>query len=158
LHFAFEFRVTNSEIATRNPQREILSFAHHASRFTLHEVHEMILEVESNENCADGCFARFKDAGPPRAVNQVRLYDRNPAGEWYRVTGWSDAPQDPACPAYAQLVEDSGSGSAYIVYGGLYGLRFKPLDDNAPWSLADSHQWGEAYLSLASERDLGYCD
>jgi hypothetical protein len=115
----------------------------------------MIVEVESNENCADGCFARFKEAGPPRPVSHVRLYDRNPVGEWYAVTGWSDEPQDPACPAYAQLVEDSGSGSAYVVYGGLYGLRFKPLDD-ASWSLTNPRQWGEAYLSLSSERDLRY--
>ena len=38
----------------------------------------MIVEVESNKNCADGVFARFKEAGPARPVIQVRLYERNP--------------------------------------------------------------------------------
>ena len=91
-------------------------------------------------------------------MDQVRLYDRNPTGEWCRVTGWSDDEQVPTCPAYAQLVEDSGSGLAYLVYGGLYGLRFKPTDVDEPWSLPSPSQWGEAYLSLADARDLRYAD
>ena len=49
----------------------------------------MIVEVEANDNCEASLFARFKEAGPPRQVHQVRLYDRNPSGEWYWVTGWS---------------------------------------------------------------------
>lgn len=113
----------------------------------------MIVEVESNENCETGFFARFKEVGPARKVLQVRLYDRNPAGEWYWVTGWSDNETTPTCPAYAQLVEDSGSGLAHLVYGGIYGLRFKPVNIDEAWNLESPHQWGEAYLSLASERD-----
>ena len=116
----------------------------------------MIVEVESSENCEAGIFARFKDAGPARPVIQVRLYDRNPLGDWYWVTGWSDNPQTPACPAYAQLIEDSGSGLAYLVYGGIYGLRFKPAAIEEPWSLQSADQWGETHLSLSSERDLRY--
>jgi hypothetical protein len=118
----------------------------------------MIVEIESNENCETSFFARFKEVKPARPINQVKLYDRNPAGEWYWVTGWSDNEKSPACPAYAQLVEDSGSGLAHVVYGGLYGLRFKPSHIDEPWSLESPHQWGEAYLSLASDRDLRYAD
>jgi len=116
----------------------------------------MIVEVESNENCEATFFARFKEAGPARPVVQVRLFEHNPAGEWYWVTGWGDNPQTPACPAYAQLVEDSGSGLAHLVFGGIYGLRFKPLSLDEPWSLESPNQFGETYLSLASERDLRY--
>lgn len=118
----------------------------------------MIVEVESNENCKDGFFARFKEAGPARPVSQVRLYDRNPAGEWYWVTGWSDNLETPACPAYAQRVEDSGSGLSHLIYGGIYGLRFKPVALEEPWNLLSSQQWGETHLSLSSERDLRYRD
>ena len=118
----------------------------------------MIVEVESNENCEGSVFARFKEIGPARPVLQVKLYDRNPAGEWYWVTGWNDDEKTPACLAYAQLVEDSGAGLTHLVYGGRYGLRFRPLDINERWSLESSHQWGEAYLSLASDRDLRYAD
>jgi hypothetical protein len=118
----------------------------------------VIVEVEPNDNCETSVFARFKDAGPVRPVAQVRLYDRNPAGEWYWITGWSDDDKTPACPANVQLVEDSGSGLAYLVYGGLYGLRLQPAANDAPWSLHNPTQWGEAYLSLASERDLRYAE
>jgi hypothetical protein len=118
----------------------------------------VIVEVESNENCEDSAFARFKEVGHARPILQVRLYDRNPAGEWYWITGWSDDGQTPACPAYAQLVEDSGAGLTHLIYGGLYGLRFRPLDNEEPWSLGNPHQWGDAYLSLSSDRDLRYGD
>jgi hypothetical protein len=118
----------------------------------------VIVEVESNENCEASVFARFKEISPARPVLQVRLYDRNPAGEWYWVTGWSDDEQTPARQAYAQLVEDSGAGLSHLIYGGLYGLRFKPLESAEPWSLESPHQWGETYLSLASDRDLRYAD
>jgi hypothetical protein len=116
----------------------------------------MIVEVEANENCEASLFARFKDVGQSRQVHQVRLYDRNPSGEWYWVTGWSDNAESPASPAYAQLVEDSGSGLAHLVYGGIYGLRFKPVVVDEPWSLDSPCRWGETHLSLATDRDLRY--
>jgi hypothetical protein len=118
----------------------------------------MIVEVEANENCPTSFFGRFKAARPARPVIQVRLYERDPAGQWYWVTGWSENERSPACPAHAQLVEDSGSGVTHLVFGGLYGLRFKPLSSDAPWAIEDPQKWGEAYLSLASERDLRYAD
>jgi hypothetical protein len=122
------------------------------------ESHLVIVEVESNENCGASVFARFKEIRPARPVQQVKLYDRNPAGEWYWVTGWSDNAAIPACQAYAQLVEDSGAGLTHLVYGGLYGLRFRPIHIEEPWSLESQRQWGDTYLSLASERDLRYVD
>ena len=118
----------------------------------------VIVKVESNENCEGSVFARFKEISPARPVLQVKLHDRNPAGEWYWVTGWGDDQQTPAGPAYAQLVEDSGSGLAHLVYGGIYGLRFKPINVEEAWNLESPLQWGEAYLSLASDRDLRYAD
>ena len=118
----------------------------------------MIVEVESNDNCEASVFARFKEAGSARPVVQVKLYDRNPAGEWYWITGWIDNQQTPTCQAYVQLVEDSGAGLTHLVYGGLYGLRFKPINIEEAWNLDSPHQWGETYLSLASDRDLRYAD
>jgi hypothetical protein len=118
----------------------------------------MIVEVESNDNCETSFFGRFKEVGHARPILQVRLYDRNPAGEWYWITGWSDDEQMPACPAYARLVEDSGAGLTLLVYGGLYGLRFKPINVEEAWNLESPVQWGEPYLSLASDRDLRYAD
>jgi hypothetical protein len=118
----------------------------------------MIVEVESNENCQESFYARFKEVRPARPVSQVRLYDRNPAGEWYWITGWSDNEVMPPCQAYAQLVEDSGAGLTHLVYGGIHGLRFKPITIEEAWDLGSPHQWGDAYLSLSSDRDLRYAD
>ena len=118
----------------------------------------MIVEVESNDNCETSFFGRFKEAGPARQIIQAKLYDRNPTGEWYWVTGWSDDERAPVCAAYAQLVEDSGAGLTYLVFGGLYGLRFKPINSIEFWNLGSPHQWGETHLSLASDRDLRYTD
>jgi hypothetical protein len=56
------------------------------------------------------------------------------------------------------LIEDSGSGLAHLVYGKIYGLRFKPIAIDEPWNLESPNQWGEAYLSLSSERDLRYAE
>ena len=118
----------------------------------------MIVEVESSDNCEAGFFGRFKEAGSARQVIQVKLYDRNPVGECYWVTGWSDNEQRPVCPAYTQLVEDSGAGLTHLVYGGIHGLRFKPVNIEEEWDLKSPQQWGEAYLSLASDRDLRFAD
>ena len=118
----------------------------------------MIVEVESSDNCEASFFGRFKDAGSPRQVIQVKLYDRNPAGEWYWVTGWSDNEETPACPAHTQLVEDSGAGLTHLVYGGIHGLRFRPINIEEAWNLKSPHQGGEPYLSLASDRDLRCAD
>ena len=103
-----------------------------------------------------GCSHASRKYGRRERFFKSGLFERNPAGEWFRVTGWRDDQDDPLCPAFAQLVEDSGSGFAYLVYGGMYGLRFKPATSDEPWSLADSTQWGEAYLLLGGDQDLIY--
>jgi hypothetical protein len=118
----------------------------------------MYLEVESNPNCEAGVFARFKEIESPRQVVQVRSYDRSAGGEWYWITGWTDDPSHPCCPAFARRVEDSGAGLAYLVYGGLWGVRLKPVASRKEWNIASPDQWGEAYLLLADAKDLKYAD
>lgn len=95
---------------------------------------------------------RFRENGPARKAVAVRLYHDDPAGKIYWVTGWAD--QDRPADAFIQPVEDSGSGVAYLLYGGNCGLRFKPYESAAPWSLTDAGQWGEAFLLLGDIRDI----
>lgn len=54
------------------------------------------------------------------------------------------------------MVEDSGCGIAYLVYGGSWGIRLKSENDLKEWSLREHNQRGEGYLSLGEERDLRY--
>ena len=114
----------------------------------------MFLEVEENPNCKAMDMMRFKELGPPRRLKQVRLYDRTDLGEWCQITGWTSEEGGPLCPAYARPIEDSGIGMAYLIYGGNYGVRFKPVGAAEDWDLQSPHQWGEPYLVLTSPLDL----
>ncbi len=118
----------------------------------------MYVEVESNPNCGDSVFLRFRELGPARPVVQVRVHDRVSTGEWCWVTGWQDNASTPLCPAVAQPVEDSGAGVVYLVSGGNWGTRLKSLELNEAWSLENPRQWGEAYLLLADHRDVRFAD
>jgi hypothetical protein len=118
----------------------------------------MFVEVESNPNCEQSVCARFKDVGGRRAVAQVWSDDRKPDGEWCWVTGWTDDSQDPCCPASAYTVEDSGSGLAHLIVGGLWGIRLKPVSLAEAWDIDSPNQWGQPYLLLANLRDIRYAD
>ena len=116
----------------------------------------MVVEVEPNPNCEQSVYARFKEAGPARRAVQVKSFERKSEGEWCWVTGWTDDPAYPCCPAQAQRVEDSGAGLAYMVFGGIYGVRLKPVSLSEDWDLNSTNQWGEPYLLLADPNDIRY--
>ncbi len=118
----------------------------------------MVVEVESNPNCESSLYARFRESGPARRVVKVRTFERRSEGEWCWVTGWTDSPDNPRCAAHAQLVEDSGAGLTYLVFGGLWGIRLKPVVLDEEWSLESRHQWGEPYLALADRNDIHYAE
>ena len=118
----------------------------------------MYVEVEPNPNCESSIFVRFREQGPVRPVVQVRLYDRTSSGEWCWVTGWREDAVNPLCPAWAQPVEDSGAGVVYLVAGGNWGLRLRPVEIDEEWGLDSPRQWGEGYLLLADRRDIRFAD
>ena len=118
----------------------------------------MFVEVENNPNCEGSVFLRFKELGQARQITHVKTYDRNSRGEWCAVAGWCDDPHQPVCPAFAQKVEDSGTGISYLIFGGNCGIRFRPESSFENWNLESTEQWGEAYLSLSDERDIRYKD
>ncbi len=85
----------------------------------------MFVEVEGRQNFEGSLFLRFKEQGPAKPLQQVKLYDRSPRGEWCDVIGWTDNEAEPLCGALVQPVEDSGAGFAYLVFGGVCGIRLK---------------------------------
>ena len=63
------------------------------------------------------------------------------------------------CPATAQKVSDSGGGVSVLIYGGAWGIRFKPVGfEEEPWDLNNPDQWGEPYKFYGDETDLVYED
>lgn len=114
----------------------------------------MFIEVEQNPNCEASVFLRFKELGPAQRLLQVKSYERSSRGEWCDIVGWTDDEDRPECQAMVQPVEESGRGAAYVVFGGVWGLRVKPEEIQEPWSLTSPNQWGETYMLLTDAHDL----
>jgi hypothetical protein len=112
------------------------------------------IEVEANASCPMSANMVYANVTPPRRIERLRIYDGDPGGSVFAVTGWSSAGDGSAVPAYFARVEDSGAGAAFVVYGGDWGLRLRPMDSTAKWDVADPEQWGESHLLLADEEDL----
>jgi hypothetical protein len=112
------------------------------------------VEVESNDNTPMMAQQVYKNLGLPFRVAQVRIFEGDPEGRLFTITGWSSADGGSPVPAYAVQIEDSSAGAAYLVYGGDYGVRLRPADSDQPWSLADPDQLGETHLVLATLEDI----
>jgi len=118
----------------------------------------MYFEVDDNPNYQGSVSMRFKELGPARPIKQIRLSDRKSDGELCWVTGWCDDPKGPVCAAYLQPVEESGLGKAHLIYGGNWGLRFKPVGLNEDWDIKSPEQWGEAFLLINDTRGVVFSE
>ena len=112
------------------------------------------IEVEANENCPMSANMVYANLSNPQTIERLRLFDGNPGGAVYAVTGWSSRDEGTPVPAHAVQVEDSGAGAAFVVYGGDWGVRLRPVDSTNDWDAADPDQWGETHLVLADAEDL----
>jgi hypothetical protein len=98
--------------------------------------------VEPNDNAPDGVgLMRFKAESGSRPVNAACL-----DGVWCRLEGWSSAGGGSPSEARAAVVEDSGSGTVLLIYGGDWGVRVVPEDGSAPW--------GDSHLLLSRETEV----
>ncbi len=112
------------------------------------------VDVESNDNTPMMAQQVYKNIGVPFPVSHVRIYEGEPEGRLCAITGWTSADDGPETLAYAVKIEDSSEGIAYLVFGGDWGVRLRPAESDAPWSLDDMDQWGETHLVIADEVDL----
>jgi hypothetical protein len=97
--------------------------------------------VDANDNAPEGAGLRFKAEGGSDPVAAVEL-----EGVWCAVAGWSSAGGGSATGARVAVVEDSGSGTALLIYGDDWGVRVTPGDGAAPW--------GDAYLLLSRDTPI----
>lgn len=84
-------------------------------------------------------------------MSSVKALGPDGAENVYEVTGW---PQDGPVPAYTAIVEDSGDGTALLVYGGSEAVWLRPDHSSEEWSLDDPDQRGDAVLLLEVETFL----
>jgi len=112
------------------------------------------VEVEANDNSLMSADQVYRNMGDPFRVKQVRIYEGEPEGKLCAVTGWSSDDGGRPVEAYAVQIEDSSQGSAYLVYGGDWGVRLAPADSDGRWSMEDPVQWGETHLVMADLEDI----
>ena len=98
----------------------------------------VLIQVEENPNCDRWDGQVFQPRTAPRAVSDVRV-ERAGKSVWCAITGLDEG--EPI-PAMACVVDDSGDGACWLVFGGTWGLR---LTDDA------GKQWGEPYMLLPAD-------
>jgi hypothetical protein len=108
-------------------------------------VSAVLIQIDENPNCAEWAGQVFQPLTAPRVVSHVRC-DRDGATVWCAITG-IDAEGQPS-PAMAGLVQDSGDGSCYLIFGEEWGLRLREEAAPGPWDLQDQSQWGLPFLLL----------
>ena len=116
----------------------------------------MYLEIEENPNCEAMPLQLFEALSPPKRVQKMWL-----ERDGKRILCWVTGIEKGGVPslAYAQKVSDSGSGSSILIYGGGWGIRFKPVPlEKESWDLTNPHQWGEPYKFYGNESDLVYAE
>lgn len=106
----------------------------------------LVIEVEESENSLFAVTRSFQTMEDPRPVSRVAAYGPDGAEGMFEVVGWCE---DGPVAAFAALVDDSGEGSALLLYGGDEGIRLRPEGSTTDWSLEEPSQWGEPFLLLA---------
>lgn len=112
------------------------------------------VEVEDNANCFGVPERIFETQGEPVKVARIRAYAPRGGYGWCRVTGWSSRGEGTPCEVRCVKVGDSGSGFAYLVFGGDWGVRLMSAEGPEAWSMDSSTQWGEPYLLLDDLSDV----
>jgi hypothetical protein len=109
------------------------------------------VEVEENENSYAMPQRLFSARAQKRLVSQVRMDTRQGRDVLCWVVGWSSEAGGTPCAAYSVAVEDSGSAVSYLVFGGDWGIRFKPVGLEEAWSITSNYQFGEPCLLLGED-------
>ncbi len=105
----------------------------------------MYVLVEENPNCSSE-ERMLSQSGPSRVVSHLRLPGPDGVVEWWQVTAVEEGERFGT--AQAVEIEDSGAGNAWLIYGGLWGIRFRLENSSSPWSLSDKSQWGTPFKVL----------
>lgn len=105
----------------------------------------MYLIIEENENCSPDERV-FATIGSQKVIKKVEIEKPGKGSQWYEVAGVHE--NGKFQEALAQQVEDSSDGIAWLIFGGSWGIRFRPDGNNEDWSLKNPNQWGEPFLVL----------
>lgn len=114
----------------------------------------MLIDVVANPNCEGSEQFEFRELEPPRRIRAIRV-GVEPNESLCEVVA-VDA-KGGFGPAHAVKIADSGSGCAFLIFGGEWGVRLRPEGGARGWDLNDRKQWGEPF-KIYEERDIVYED
>ena len=109
------------------------------------------IEVDENDNCEYMPLMLYEAHADAVPVARVVLDEPGRAPGEYQVTGWSSDNGGTPCAAMYCPVSDSGQAVVHLVFGGDWGIRMKPANSTAEWSIDDPEQFGEPYIMLMDE-------
>ena len=109
------------------------------------------LETDDNPNCEYMPLMLYEAHADAVPVTRIVLDEPGRPPGVYQVTGWSSEGDGTPCPAMYAPVSDSGQAVVHLVFGGDWGIRMKPDDSTADWSIDDPEQFGEPYIMLMDE-------
>lgn len=109
------------------------------------------LEVDDNPNCEYMPLMLYEAHADAVPVTRIVLDEPGRPPGVYQVTGWSSEGDGSPCPSMYAPVSDSGQAVVHLVFGGDWGIRMKPAESTADWSLQAPDQFGEPYLMLMDE-------
>jgi len=110
------------------------------------------IRISDNPNCVWTGEMVFSALDAPRPIRGLRaavgkedeicdVVGVEPGGRWTE--------------AFVQKVADSGEGTAWLIYGGEWGIRLRPGSRGAEaWSFKNPAQWGEPYKVYGSIDDV----
>lgn len=116
----------------------------------------MQIEVADNPNCRGSEQFVFRELGAPRPIRAIRVED---GGRTLlcEVTGVEETGKFTA--AHAVKIADSGAGYAYLIFGGVWGIRLKKQGSaGEAWDLLSRLQWGEPFKIYGEEEDIVYAE
>ncbi len=112
----------------------------------------MHIKIESNSNCSQSHEFFFKELGQAEPLQGILVGEEGketecdvvgvePGGRWVQ--------------AWAVKISDSGDGVAFMIIGGVWGIRIRPQRFRGQtWDLADQDQWGEPYKIYGKKEDI----
>ena len=114
----------------------------------------MQVEVQSNPNCEESEQFVFNELDAPKPIRGIKMVDRGLETHCDVIGVTADGQWK---TAHAVKITDSGSGYAFLIYGGDWGIRLRPtLFQKESWDLTNKHQWGEPFKIYGSTEDILY--
>lgn len=89
----------------------------------------------------------FATHGETRPVTKIQL-DQPGGPAWCDVIGMDE--EGVLVPAKAERVDDSADGTAWLITGGTWGLRFRLPGSSDQWDVNNPQQWGKPFMVLDS--------